>query len=178
MIGLARSFSKIALKPWQCLAALILLSLAELGSTVLMTRWFGPLRTYVLFASLMAAGLLLQAYRWHSDVRPMVAIWSKIMMSYKKSGNTIDPFSRRSLVGDALMGQLMIFWLETGLLLLPGLITSGLSFILMVMFWNYKALATRKTWQQARAEAMAERQCPPGVKSGTANHTLDDNAKP
>jgi len=128
---------------------------------VLITRWLGPLHAYMLFALLMATGLAAQWWRWHREVRHLADIWQQLIKAGKqRRGDSPPPetfwFSRRGLVAGAVMQYLMVFWLETFLLMLPGLITSGLSLVLMVMFWNYKTVARRTPYVEARAKAIKE----------------------
>lgn len=106
-------------------AAVIALSLADFGTTILCTRWLGATLTYSLFAVPMLLGLYIQWRRW-KVVRKHMDAEIESMKAARASGQKAPAPAPHMFVE-------VLYWeAVTVLLLVPGLITAGLAFVLML----------------------------------------------
>ncbi|MBV9470572.1 MAG: FxsA family protein [Abitibacteriaceae bacterium] len=101
------------------IAIIIALSLADFGTTILCTRWLGSSLTYALFAVPMLLGLFMQWRRFKAD-----AAKAEPQMS-------LSDEERKKLMPENMAGT-GAWFLVTVLLLIPGLVTAGIAFIIML----------------------------------------------
>ncbi len=110
------------------LIALVLMSFLEVAITVLLTRYFGALQTYSLFAIPTLIGLFIQWRR-----KPiMKAAWDKMDYGVRK-GDTYEQ-RMRGTRPSAIMPFVEVFtyWVSVLLLAIPGPLTALIGFCLML----------------------------------------------
>src|SRR5690348_8577352 len=104
-----------------------MLPFAEVGLTVLLTRRFGAVITFALFAGPAVIGLIIQRNRYKA-ISALQEEWSA---KYKG----LDDEERKTQIQDSLamynLSMIMNYWLAVVLLLVPGLISHALAFYLI-----------------------------------------------
>ena len=123
------------------IAIIIALSLADFGTTILCTRWLGSSLTYALFAVPMLLGLFMQWRRFKAD-----AAKAEPQMS-------LSDEERKKLMPENMAGT-GAWFLVTVLLLIPGLVTAGIAFIIMLTPVNQ---IIRRWFFDKASEVMAAR---------------------
>ena len=106
----------------------IVLSFTDVAVTVLLTKYFGALPTYSLFVALTVIGLSLQWFR-KKNLNDALATVKKGFEAQKESGSK-EAFRDPEVV-EAFV-EVEAFWISTFLLIIPGPLTAGLAFILML----------------------------------------------
>lgn len=100
------------------IAMIVILSLADFGTTILCTRWMGSALTYTLFAVPMLIGLLIQWRRW------------QVMKAAEAQRKNLSDEERWQVM-PKMMTEMAAWSIISVLLLIPGLVTAGIAFGLM-----------------------------------------------
>jgi UPF0716 family protein affecting phage T7 exclusion len=131
----------------------VLLSFAEVGLTIGMTRALGPLPTYALYAVPAAVGLVIQSRRWPS-VRDELAAERR-----NAAGK------RAAWRGSPALARYAVFLTTGFLLLVPGVLSHGAALVLLAApRWAEKKLLRWSEPSDSRpetADANAEPPPPP-----------------